>query len=679
MGTNTTYTAGTGNKYITLYLYVEESGTDVASNTSEIIWEVGVRKSSSSTASTWGNWSWSVSVNGAEWSGSLSGTVAPGGSLKFSSGSTTAAHNSDGTKTITCDASVGGKESGSLGARTFSLTTIPRVSVPTLSASSAAFGETITVMTNRSSSAFTHHLYYSMNGAAEVGIAPGITDSFTWTIPKSLMTGIPDALSAQITLRLYTFSGDTNLGSNTVSFTATVPADVRPGITDSGWAVIAYDNSASAASGISAAVQGYSRAKVTFTAAKVSFAYGAGLKSFSLSYAGKSLSLTDSGTLTTDILTAAGTASLTCTVTDTRGRTQSAVRTLTVLPYGKPTLTGVTIARADSSGNESASGNYLLLKATASVSSISPNGTELNPIAVFRGEYKETTASDYTVGPSLASGERTVYAAALDVTKSYRARIVLKDTLGSTAVSEVIIPTDSVAFFLKDGGTAAAFGKYAENDSSLESAWTVRAPDFERDGIPIFASRTLSGTTMNDTSIAPGVYWCNTAAVAGGPTTTGVGWLTVWPNRQVQEFMSYSTHIVYRRGYASGAWSGWTRMTGGELLSTVEQSRSVSPGVTTALCSLTLTAGTWIIIGGVRFEETFESGRHLALNITPTSGYAGFQSYNAVRNTYSTAIVVERFPVLEKITKTTTYYLNCYHSCSTARTVNHHLSAVRIA
>ena len=479
MGINTTYTAGTSNQYISMYLYVEESSYDVSSNTSEVIWEIGVRKSAASTASTWGNWSWTVSVNGAGGSGSLSGTVAPGGSLKFTSGSTTVTHNSDGTKTINCDAVIGGKESGELGVRTFQLTTIPRVSVPTLTAGTAQFGGSIGVMTNRKSESFSHRLYYSLNGGAEVGITDGILDGYTWNIPKDLMNQIPSATSASITLRLYTFSGGVNLGSNTVSFTATVPADVKPTISNAAWAAIAYDNSGTAASGIAAAVQGYSKAKVTFDKSKLNFPYSASLKSFSISYGGSSWSRTSNGTLSTGVLGSAGTASVTCTVTDTRGRTASASRTLSVNGYSKPTLKSVTIARATEGGDESSSGTYLLLKATAQVASIKPGGTELNPTAVFRGEYKVTTAGTYVTGPDLVSGEQTVYAASLDVTKSYTARIVLQDTLGNQTSAAVIIPTDAITFFLKDGGKAVSFGKYAEADEVVESAWTMKAPDFE--------------------------------------------------------------------------------------------------------------------------------------------------------------------------------------------------------
>lgn len=666
MGTNTTYTAGTSNQYISMYLYVEESSYDVSSNTSEVIWEIGVRKSSASTASTWGNWSWTVSVNGAGGSGSLSGTVAPGGSLKFTSGSTTVTHNSDGSKTINCDAVIGGKESGQLGVRTFQLTTIPRVSVPTLTAGTAQFGGSIGVMTNRKSESFSHHLYYSLNGGAEVGISDGILDGYTWNIPKDLMNQIPSATSASITLRLYTFSGGVNLGSNTVSFTATVPADVKPTISNAAWAVITYDNSGTAASGIAAAVQGYSKAKVTFDKSKLAFPYSAALKSFSISYNGSSWSRTSNGELSTGVLGSAGAASVTCTVTDTRGRTASASRTLSVNAYSKPTLKNVTIARATEGGDESSSGTYLLLKATAQVASIQPGDTELNPTAVFRGEYKVTTASTYVTGPDLVSGEQTVYAASLDVTKSYTARIVLQDTLGNQTSATVIIPTDTITFFLKDGGKAASFGKYAENDEVVESAWTMKAPDFE-------VGKTDGSLWLNASSDSAEKYYRMHADSSNqmyihqytGKETA---------DREVLHFGSGGVGHL-KNGLILGGHSSVV----GTVTGVAEASKSVSSGVITDMTNMTLNVGTWVVTGGIRFEGNFVSGSNIAVNISSMARDATFDSTNSIRDGHSASTVVVRLTVVVNPSASTTYHLNCLHNCGSAKTVYYHMRAVRIA
>ena len=54
--------------------------------------------------------------------------------------------------------------------------------------------------------------------------------------------------------------------------------------------------------------------------------------------------------------------------------------------------------------------------------------------------------------------------------RSYVALLVLTDSLGNTARYEENIPTEKVAFHLKEGGKGAAFGKAAETEGVLELA-----------------------------------------------------------------------------------------------------------------------------------------------------------------------------------------------------------------
>ena len=64
----------------------------------------------------------------------------------------------------------------------------------------------------------------------------------------------------------------------------------------------------------------------------------------------------------------------------------------------------------------------------------------------------------------------------IDTHYTYSARITLTDSLGQTALYECDVPSASVAFHLREGGTGAAFGKYAETDGELQlpASWRLR-------------------------------------------------------------------------------------------------------------------------------------------------------------------------------------------------------------
>ena len=110
-----------------------------------------------------------------------------------------------------------------------------------------------------------------------------------------------------------------------------------------------------------------------------------------------------------------------------------------------------------------------------------------------------------------------------------------------------------------------------------------------------------------------------------------------------------------------------------------ETTKSVPNATVTAMTSLTLGAGTWVVTGGIRFENTFVSGCHLAVNIESTSANGNFFAAKSVRDNHASATVVVRLTEVVSPTANTKYYLNCYHNCGAAKTVYYHMRAVRIA
>lgn len=105
---------------------------------------------------------------------------------------------------------------------TVTLSSIATASVPTVSASSVVMGKTVTITTNRKSSALTHTLTYKV-GEKTGTIASGVGASYTWTVPWFL-----NIKSSDCTITCKTYSGSNLLGTKTTSLTINAPAATTP-------------------------------------------------------------------------------------------------------------------------------------------------------------------------------------------------------------------------------------------------------------------------------------------------------------------------------------------------------------------------------------------------------------------------------------------------------------------
>lgn len=373
-------------------------------------------------------------------------------------------HNNDGTKTVTlsgvwCSAISGGWAPYSLSVSgEVTLPTIPRATTPGIGG--VTMGETAHISLPRASSGFTHTLRYVFGGAAET-IATGVTTGYDWLVPESLAAQIPDAASGKGTLTCETYSGSTLIGTKSVTFTASVPGSMKPTVL-SGWAAVTYDNSGTAAENMAAWVQGYSKARATFDASKVTCRQGAGVSKFSITYLGKT---TAGNPCRTETISTTG-ATVRCTVTDSRGLTAWEDFSISLLEYAPPALVGADLFRSDGEGAAADGGTHIAGVARARYSELGG----LNSVTL-KGYWKSVGGS-YGAGETLTVGTVGLVTGDVEISadRSYIALLVLTDSLGNTARYEENIPTEEVAFHLKEGGKGAAFGKAAETDGLLELA-----------------------------------------------------------------------------------------------------------------------------------------------------------------------------------------------------------------
>lgn len=347
------------------------------------------------------------------------------------------------------------------------LYTIPRAS--SLTVSNGTLGSPTVITIQKASQDFTHDIEYSCGESQGTVVSGTGASVISFTPPMSLARENTTGTTLTITYTLKTKSGGVVVGTSEASATLTIPESIAPSVQD-GWAAVTYYNVGTKAASIAAFVQGYSRAAVEFDESKVDVSglYGAEIAYYSVVCGGVTIT---EAPHRTQILNSAGSIQILCTVTDTRGRSDAEVFEVNVLPYANPTLSTIEAFRCNAQGEESPSGTYISVKATANISSLGGlNSAELSV------KYKEP-GGEYGTAVTLSSGVPAIIGGGLiSITSSYVLLITVVDLLTMQAESEATIPTESVAFHIRNGGKGAAFGKYCEQDNRLElpEGWQIK-------------------------------------------------------------------------------------------------------------------------------------------------------------------------------------------------------------
>lgn len=322
---------------ITLRFNWSQSSQSIANNNSVVSWSLQLIASGGSISSS-ASKSWSVSVNGSNYSGTNTVGVSNGATKTLASGSTTVAHNADGTKTFSFSFSqqfdisysgVGwiGTKSGS-GSGT--LTTIPRTS--SVSSTSANIGENITISISRASSSFTHTLTYNFNELTGTIATKTSSTSVSWTLPTTFYAKIPNSKSSWGRITCDTYSGSTKIGSSTCTFNVYVKESTnKPGISAT---VVDTNETTKALTGDeNKLIRYYSRANFTLTSSPKN---SATTTTLSVVYNGRTFT-GGSGNSWTAHFSEVLSGSYQFSVTDSRGFTNTKTINKTFIEYVKLT------------------------------------------------------------------------------------------------------------------------------------------------------------------------------------------------------------------------------------------------------------------------------------------------------------------------------------------------------
>lgn len=542
----------------TLELIVNQQSQSIDGNYSVLSWSLVLHRPSSISSSS--SKSYNVKINNVT---VASGTTTIGGSgdKTIASGTSTVYHNSDGTKTgvpfsfyMDIGISWSGSSTGNASeSGTMDLTTIPRATQPTLSASSTAIASAVTINTPRASGSFSHILKYSF-GSASGTIATGVGTSYAWTLPWTLANQIPNATSGVGTITCETYNGSTLIGTKTVQFTATVPAGVVPTVSISTSGVGLYQ---------SQYVQGKSKVAVTLNEAG---AYGSTIKSRSTTVKSGTniISSSAAASFTSGFLNYSGTITIATTVTDSRGRTATASTTISVVAYSAPKITAFTAFRANADGSVNPQGAYIKMTGSSSISPINNTNTRTTRLQY---RLKGATTWTYAVTHSSSYTPTITATVAADVNSSYEVQLVVGDYYNSSAAATSQTINIGTAFVLmdfhKDGyglaiGKVSEYGMFEVGVSALfYNGLTVKNRYAEQIGSTntnlIEGEWTIIGDGANCPPTTKNKYFYLQTIKANIPDFN-------YPTKQIA--YGYVHHEMWVRHQYTGTWSQWINVTG---------------------------------------------------------------------------------------------------------------------
>ena len=359
--------------------------------------------------------------------------------------------------TFTCATYNGAKK---IGEKTCTAT-VGYYTASTMESTGRAVGSKVSFTVARGNSNFTHTLTYvfgSVNGT----VASKSTETSLSFTPSLNTFGaqIPNATSGALTCRLTTYYGSTQIGSTrSYTYTLSMPSSAVPAINSTS---ISEGNSA-VSSLIGTYVQNRSILKLSMTAEGV---YGSTIKSYKITGCGKTISAAEG---TTSTVTVNGSQTITYIVTDSRGRTAKATRTISILPYNSPAISKAKAVRSDTS---------IAVSATLKCTSLIAEGTEKNSLR-YKIRYRIAGESIYTDVAGTYSALSQILSktiTGLDASKSYELLVYTGDVFGySSAYQPLNVSTAfrSFDFDVKTGRVAV--GKYLEAGASysLETAKSI--------------------------------------------------------------------------------------------------------------------------------------------------------------------------------------------------------------
>ena len=511
------------------------------------------------------------------------GTVVASGTLVIH-------HDSDGNKSFSASVAAGIYDWSPTctGSGTFYLNKIPRLS--SLSVSNGSLGTAQTLTVTKQNSSFTHTIIYKCGTVSGTIVTKSSSTNINWTPPMSLASQNTTGTLVSISFTIETYSGSDSVGSSSKTISCSIPDSVRPTcvinvervplVTDY------YDANWWMSNDVY--IQGITKVQSNIVANE---SYGSSISSYSVkmdnsTYNGQSVTMaapSNSGNIT-----------ITATVTDKRGRSGSATKTINVLPCPSCQITKLSGIRCNNDGASNDRGEYILMNYAYDSGFFTTEYGSNNGSAMAEVYYKKHSDSAWTLlaqqydiqhfPPSSWTSDE-VKAASLfqaDTANSYDLKLVVSDYFNTVTMTGRVGTAYSLIHW-KASGKGMGIGKTSELDDVLDIGMSTK---FSGGITPI---ELESGTDLNDV-VLPNVYYGNgvsdnypnfpmssTSSVGFSLEVLKSGTSTIKQRITVTKAASPDDYKVFERIHGESAWSNWfdtsdftdsgaLRLTGGTMV-----------------------------------------------------------------------------------------------------------------
>lgn len=380
----------------------------------------------------------------------------------------------------------------------------------TLNKTSCKAGDVIRATIAPTSTTAAHKIRYAMTGVTTVTSAtiPAGTKTYDYTVPLSWQNAFPNNASRTVTVTLLTYSGSTNTGEVSKTFSLTLSDDAYPSITQFDIARIPgfVDED------ITEYIQGFSQAQVQSAATG---AYSSTISQYKVTVGGWSGT---GANVTSPVISGSGNIVVTLQVTDSRGRKATQTQTIAVLPYSPPSLVSPSVYRSDVSGNEAIAGTYVRILTGIRMSPLG-GPPDVNVGTLKARVYEKGTTAPAWDDPSVVvlTANTALIVGGMDIVKSYTIDIQVSDKLASYVYTAEISTAKALISGLAEVA-GVAIGKYAETPGVLDIAYSQGLVG----GNPL-AFYPIGAVYISTVSTNPGNIFGGTwSALATGKALVGV-------------------------------------------------------------------------------------------------------------------------------------------------------------
>jgi len=535
----------TGNQYIYPEIYWS-AVSNIDGNYSDVTATLYYSRSNSGYTTT-GTWSGGITVNGSRASGSRYIEISYHSETMAISTTVRVYHDADGSKSIviSADGAIGGTSLSSTSiSATVTLDTIPRAT--TAAVGSLTMGMASTITLDPASSSFTHTLTYAFGSVRGTIATKTSSKSISWTPPKSLAEQIPRATVGIGSIYCTTYNGDTEIG--------TVGTGIQIAISDDTVPTISAVSISDAVSGLNAKFSGYVQSKSKLSVAVTATGiYGSSVTNCEVKCEGVAYNGT---AVTTGVISGSGSIAVSIKVTDSRGRSSSTTRDVTVLAYSPPIVSKLSAKRITTAAADSDEGTRLAITMAYAVASV--NEKNDRKITLYYRKETDTSFAQISTGTaetSYSGTQNLTSAPVISVDDAYIVRVVLQDYFTSVT-ADVRVESSFALVDYNTAGKGLAIGK-ASTKSKLEVALDTE----------ITGAVNVSGATeFSGGTTFKGAVQAASLNVSGGATvvgTTATGTLTINGNTVADSVIEQGTSGAWTyRKWASGIAECWRDHTG---------------------------------------------------------------------------------------------------------------------